>query len=147
MNIFGFSEIHPFHVAVINIFRIFPSTILVPFSGIWNQLSVTRVSQNMWWWCLMLLVKGSKLYALFEVSNSWPTPAGFSMFPASQHNQKKFIKGSLVVKYRKKIWPWMVTVSRSNKPTPTFQEKSDIYIRRSVTDLNSFPKVPLPQHK
>ncbi len=28
--------------------------------------------------------------------------------------------------------PWTVIVSRSNKPTPTFQEKSVIYIRRSV---------------
>ena len=31
-----------------------------------------------------------------------------------------------------KNWPWTVIVSRSNKPTPTFQEKSDIYIHRSV---------------
>ncbi len=32
----------------------------------------------------------------------------------------------------KKIWPWTVNVSRSNKPTPTFQEKSEIFFRRSV---------------
>ena len=30
------------------------------------------------------------------------------------------------------IWPATVTVSRSNKLTPTFQENSDIYIHRSV---------------
>ncbi len=32
----------------------------------------------------------------------------------------------------KKVWPWKVTLNRSNKHRPTFQEKSDIYNLWSV---------------
>ncbi len=32
----------------------------------------------------------------------------------------------------KKNWPWMVTLSRPNQPKPTFQEKSDVFILRSL---------------
>ncbi len=35
----------------------------------------------------------------------------------------------------KKVWPWKVTLSKSNELRPTFQEKSDIYIRRSVISI------------
>ncbi len=45
-------------------------------------------------------------------------------------NHKRVFVGQIPPK---KIWPWTVTVSRSNKPTPTFQEKNDIYICRSLT--------------
>ncbi len=49
-----------------------------------------------------------------------------------RNTTKKITKGSLVVKDRQKNWPWTVTVGRSNKPMPTFQEKSDIHNCRPV---------------
>ena len=56
----------------------------------------------------------------------------FCQVPCIATQPKKSQKGLWWSKTAKKNWPRKFTVSRSNKPTPSFQEKSDIYICRSV---------------
>ena len=36
----------------------------------------------------------------------------------------------------KENWPWVITLSMSNEPKPTFQKKSDVFILRSLITIH-----------